>query len=133
MHHPIRSPETPLGFVSAAALAALAAGASLWSASPAGAATQGASEALPQPAMERGRALFHDTGCSQCHTLADAGATGAYGPSLDGNPELTRALALDRLTNGRGDMPSFAGILSNEELAQLAAYVAAAAQHDEAS
>ena len=30
-----------------------------------------------------GRQLFNDTGCNACHTLADAGATGAAGPALD--------------------------------------------------
>lgn len=78
--------------------------------------------------LETGRALFNQTGCGQCHTLADAGTSGSYAPSLDGNPHLTRELALDRLTNGQGDMPSFAGILSNAEIATLAAYVAQAAE-----
>lgn len=77
---------------------------------------------------DAGRALFNRTGCGQCHTLADAGASGSYAPSLDANPHLTRELALDRLTNGQGDMPSFAGILSNAEIATLAAYVAEAAE-----
>ncbi len=79
-------------------------------------------------ALETGRALFNRTDCGQCHTLADAGASGSYAPSLDGNAHLTRELALDRLTNGQGDMPSFAGILSNAEIATLAAYVAQAAE-----
>jgi len=30
-----------------------------------------------------GRQLFNDTGCNACHVLADAGANGAAGPSLD--------------------------------------------------
>jgi cytochrome c oxidase subunit 2 len=30
-----------------------------------------------------GRQLFDDTGCNACHMLADAGATGQAGPSLD--------------------------------------------------
>ena len=89
-----------------------------------------AEEVAPAPAeaLETGRALFNRTGCGQCHTLADAGASGSYAPSLDGNPHLTRELALDRLSNGQGDMPSFAGILSNAEIATLAAYVAQAAE-----
>ena len=30
-----------------------------------------------------GKQLFNDTGCNACHTLADAGADGKVGPSLD--------------------------------------------------
>jgi mono/diheme cytochrome c family protein len=77
---------------------------------------------------EAGRELFNRAGCAQCHTLADAEAVGSYAPSLDANPHLTRQLVLDRLTHGQGDMPSFAGILSSEEIATLAAYVIEAAE-----
>ena len=31
----------------------------------------------------QGKELFSSAGCSSCHALADAGATGAVGPSLD--------------------------------------------------
>jgi len=47
--------------------------------------------------------------CGSCHTLGAAGITGQVGPSLDGvaTGNLTYALAVDRLANGRGVMPSF--------------------------
>ena len=37
-----------------------------------------------------GKAIFTETGCNACHTLADAGATGTSGPNLD---ELAAAAA----------------------------------------
>ena len=33
--------------------------------------------------VARGKAIFASAGCAGCHTLADAGATGTVGPSLD--------------------------------------------------
>lgn len=64
--------------------------------------------------------------CGACHTLADAGTTGSIGPNLDAaRPSLE--LAIDRVTNGRGIMPSFSGTLSEEEIQDVAAYVAAVA------
>jgi cytochrome c oxidase subunit I len=73
-----------------------------------------------------GKAVFASAGCGGCHTLADAGATGTVGPSLDGNDALTEALVVDRVTNGKGGMPSFADQLSAEEIQDVAAYVVAA-------
>jgi cytochrome c oxidase subunit 2 len=40
----------------------------------------GGGAAQPAP---NGKALFTSAGCAACHTLADAGATGAVGPDLD--------------------------------------------------
>ncbi len=89
----------------------------------------GIGHALAQeaPALEEGRRLFRDTGCVQCHMLADAGGVSTYAPSLDRNAHISRELVLDRLTNGRGDMPSFTGILSDAQIAALADYVSRAA------
>lgn len=64
--------------------------------------------------------------CGSCHTLADAGTTGSIGPSLDAaQPSLE--LAIDRVTNGKGAMPSFAGTLSEEQIRDVAAYVSSVA------
>jgi mono/diheme cytochrome c family protein len=69
-----------------------------------------------------GKAIFASAGCSACHTLSDAGATGTVGPNLDdAKPEL--ALVVDRLLNGKGAMPPFKGQLSTQQLADVAAYV----------
>jgi mono/diheme cytochrome c family protein len=62
--------------------------------------------------------------------LADANAGGSVGPTLD-NPSLTRATVIDRITNGQGAMPAFAGQLSDEEVALLADYIVEAS-HDSA-
>ncbi len=79
--------------------------------------------ATDAPSLDEGRQIFRDTGCNQCHKLADANSAATYAPSLDGNPHMSRELVLDRLTNGRGDMPSFTGILTDEQIATLADYV----------
>ena len=76
--------------------------------------------------VARGKAVFSSAGCAGCHTLADARATGTVGPSLDA-AKPSAALVTDRVTNGLGVMPSFAGKLSPEEIAAVAAYVAQAA------
>ena len=39
-------------------------------------------------------------GCASCHTLADAGATGAIGPNLDATKPPAE-LVVERVTNGR--------------------------------
>jgi cytochrome c oxidase subunit 2 len=46
---------------------------------------------LPGDPVEAGRVLFGRYGCNACHTLSDAGATGAVGPSLDGLGEAAGA------------------------------------------
>ena len=73
-----------------------------------------------------GRQVFATTGCAGCHTLADAGATGTVGPDLDA-AEPSAALVSDRVTNGLGVMPSFAGKLSTAQIAAVAAYVSSTA------
>jgi mono/diheme cytochrome c family protein len=69
-----------------------------------------------------GKKIFLTAGCKGCHTLKDAGATGTVGPNLDQKkPPLS--LVIDRVTNGKGVMPSFAGQLSDKQIADVAAYV----------
>ena len=54
-----------------------------------------------------GEAVFASAGCGGCHTLEAAGATGTVGPNLDeAKPE--QALVIERVTHGKGVMPSFA-------------------------
>jgi cytochrome c oxidase subunit 1 len=74
-----------------------------------------------------GAKVFAAGGCGQCHTLAAAGASGKVGPVLDGLP-LTEALVVDRVTHGKGGMPSFAARLSAQQIADVAAYVVASAK-----
>ncbi len=69
-----------------------------------------------------GKQVFETAGCKGCHTLKDAGATGNVGPNLDqAKPPLD--LVVDRVTNGKGVMPSFSGQLSEKQIADVAAYV----------
>ncbi|MGE5690061.1 MAG: cbb3-type cytochrome c oxidase subunit I [Pseudomonadota bacterium] len=72
-----------------------------------------------------GAKVFASAGCSSCHTLSAAGANGAVGPNLDGTTLSEQQIAAV-VTNGRGGMPSFQGQLGEDEIAQVAAYVAAA-------
>jgi mono/diheme cytochrome c family protein len=84
-----------------------------------------AAKAAADPAaMDKGRQIFTDYGCAQCHSLGDAGATGHVGPSLDGNPNITQDFVNQRVTNGQGMMPSFSSQLSPDEINAVSAYIA---------
>ena len=69
-----------------------------------------------------GEQVFASAGCGGCHTLEAAGSTGTVGPNLD-DAKPDAALVVDRVTNGRGVMPSFSGQLSEKQIADVAAYV----------
>ena len=64
--------------------------------------------------------------CGGCHTLADAGTSGAVGPNLD-ESQPDNELVLDRVTNGQGGMPSFSSTLDEQQIADVAAYVSSVA------
>ena len=86
----------------------------------------------PQPGAEAGggaggaapdgKAIFAEAGCGGCHTLKAAGATGTVGPNLD-DAKPPKALVIDRVTNGKGVMPSFKDSYSAEQIAAVADYV----------
>ena len=84
----------------------------------------------PPPAAKgdpvAGKQVFETAGCKSCHTLKDAGATGTVGPNLD-EKKPPAALVVDRVTNGKGVMPSFSGQLSAKQIADVAAYVSSVA------
>lgn len=86
----------------------------------------GGSTAPDAAAITRGKAVFAVAGCGGCHTLAEAGSSGNVGPNLDG-AKPSRALVIERVTNGEGVMPSFSGRLSAKEIADVGAYVSAVA------
>ena len=86
-----------------------------------------AAPAAAESQIDTGKAVFANSGCGGCHALADAGATGRVGPSFDGNPDLTEAFVITRVTNGQGAMPAFGGQLSKDQIAAVAAYVSQAA------
>jgi mono/diheme cytochrome c family protein len=69
-----------------------------------------------------GKAIFASAGCTTCHTLAAAGATGTVGPNLDqAKPSVD--LVIQRVTNGKGVMPSFKGQLTAAEIRAVAEFV----------
>jgi mono/diheme cytochrome c family protein len=71
-----------------------------------------------------GESIFAGNGCGSCHTLAAAGASGSIGPNLDeAKPDFD--LAVDRVTNGSGAMPSFGDSLDEQQIRDVAAYVVA--------
>jgi predicted ferric reductase/mono/diheme cytochrome c family protein len=73
-----------------------------------------------------GEAVFASAGCGDCHTLEAAGSTSEVGPSLDeATPDAE--LVLDVVTDGRGSMPSFSRELTEQQIRDLAAFVAEAA------
>jgi mono/diheme cytochrome c family protein len=81
--------------------------------------------------VAKGKAIFTGN-CAGCHTLADAGTTGVVGPNLD-QAKPTKALVVERVTKGKGGMPSFqdrfAGgpFLTNAQVQAVADYVSSAA------
>jgi mono/diheme cytochrome c family protein len=84
-------------------------------------ATTGGGAAAGDPAA--GEEVFASAGCGSCHTFAPAGSSGAVGPSLD-ETALDEAQIADVVTNGRGAMPSFSGQLDEQQIRDVAAFVA---------
>jgi uncharacterized membrane protein len=103
--------------VAAAAVVALA----IWL-SPADESSAPASAA----SVAAGKRIFLTLPCASCHMLRDAHATGVVGPNLDA-AKPSRALVINRVTNGQGVMPSFANKLSKQQIEQLADYVSSVA------
>jgi mono/diheme cytochrome c family protein len=73
-----------------------------------------------------GKQVFESAGCKSCHTLADAGANGSVGPNLD-DAKPPYSLVVDRVTNGKGVMPSFKDQLSETDIQNVAKYVSTVA------
>ena len=60
--------------------------------------------------------------CGGCHTLGDAGTSGAVGPNLD-DLKPSMDAAVEQITNGGGGMPAFGDQLSEQQIQALADYV----------
>jgi mono/diheme cytochrome c family protein len=71
-----------------------------------------------------GREVFV-ANCGSCHTLSDAETTGGVGPVLDGGGYSADQVET-QVRNGGGAMPAFEGTLSDEDILEVSAYVAAA-------
>ena len=70
-----------------------------------------------------GADVYSSAGCGSCHTLAAAGSTGTSGPNLD-DLQPDAATVAEQVANGGGGMPPFKDQLSEQEIADVAAYVA---------
>ncbi len=75
-----------------------------------------------------GKEIFLATppGCGNCHTLADAGTTATVGPNFD-ETKPSETFVVDRVANGFGGMPPFKDSLTEQQIADVAAYVSQAA------
>jgi mono/diheme cytochrome c family protein len=70
--------------------------------------------------------VFGSAGCGSCHTLAAAHASGQVGPNLDQlRPDFETVRA--KVASGGGGMPSFSGQLSEQQIRDVAAFVASRA------
>jgi mono/diheme cytochrome c family protein len=76
--------------------------------------------------VAQGKQVFESAGCTSCHTLKDAGSTGTVGPNLD-QAKPPKSLVVDRVTNGKGAMPSFKSQLSAAQIDAVATYVSSVA------
>jgi mono/diheme cytochrome c family protein len=76
--------------------------------------------------VAQGKQVFETAGCKSCHTLKAAGASGTVGPNLD-DAKPPKALVVDRVTNGKGVMPSFKGQLSPTQIQAVAEFVSSVA------
>lgn len=88
---------------------------------------------------EAGKQVFVNAGCGSCHTLADAGGTGAVGPNLDMVlPELTADQIRESIVDPNKEITSgyqpdvmpgdFGDTLSDEQLNALVDYLVATAK-----
>ena len=73
---------------------------------------------------EEGAQVFASAGCGGCHLFTPAGSQGQVGPPLD-DVALSAAQVAGVVEKGRAAMPAFAGRLTQEEIADVAAYVTA--------
>lgn len=74
---------------------------------------------------EASRTLFSQYGCGSCHVLADANGYGSIGPAFDGNDALSVEHVNQIISEGQGAMPSFGGMVSEEEIETLSRYIVA--------
>ena len=86
----------------------------------------GANVVPPDANAAAGKAVFTSAGCSGCHTLGAANASGQIGPNLD-SLRPTYAVVAAKVEQGGGGMPAFKGQLSARQIKDVAAFVAASA------
>ena len=76
-----------------------------------------------------GKDIYLNEGnCAACHSLKDAGSVANVGPNLNEiRPDLGRVII--SVTNGAGVMPSYLGILTQDEIEAVAYYVSEASMN----
>ena len=67
-----------------------------------------------------GREVF-DNNCSKCH--GKEGAKKAFGVKSLQKSQLTTAQNVEIITNGKGKMPSWKGVLTTEQINQVVGYI----------
>lgn len=87
---------------------------------------------VPQPTTEKvevpkgdpaaGAEVFASAGCGSCHVLAAAGTSGTVGPNLD-EVKPTAEKAYVQIRDGGGGMPPYKDQLSEQQIADVTAYV----------
>ena len=87
-------------------------------AEPAGTAT--ATEAAGN--VQAGRGVYDEAGCGGCHTFSAAGSSGTVGPNLDEIDD-DEADVAEQVREGGDGMPAFEGRLSEQEIADVTAFV----------
>ncbi|QZH75219.1 MAG: c-type cytochrome [Erythrobacter sp.] len=80
-------------------------------------------EPLTAEQIAASRQVFATYSCGACHVMADAGGNGHIGPALDGNDGLSVEYVTQIISNGQGAMPSFGGMVTEEEIDTLARYI----------
>jgi mono/diheme cytochrome c family protein len=70
-----------------------------------------------------GAKVFASAGCGSCHTLAAAKSSGQVGPNLD-QAKPGYDTVLQKVTNGGGGMPAFGSQLNEQQIRDVAAFVA---------
>jgi mono/diheme cytochrome c family protein len=88
--------------------------------------TSGSTTTASGGGKPNGKQVFTSAGCSGCHTLKDAGATGNVGPNLD-QLKPSKDVVAHQVEVGGGAMPAFKGQLSDAQIQAVAAYVASVA------
>lgn len=80
----------------------------------------------PSAAAQAGAVLFREKGCSFCHGEAGAGTDKAPSlSSLNSSKEWTPARITNQILKGGQKMPPFSDALTDDEIAQLVAYLKA--------
>ena len=69
-----------------------------------------------------GEEIYASAGCGGCHAFEPAGSSGTVGPSLD-DSNASFDDVVQQVRNGGGGMPAFGDRLSDQEIADVAAFV----------